>query len=166
MVPKNMLKKSHKKYKEQVISWQANEFLYSKKGPLWYFLIIFLGIIIGLIFIYLKSYLAATVVFLATLVFLLEGNRKPKQLQIKFTNDGVFIRDLFFPFTNFRSYFLDADFIFLIKTKRFSVPLNIPIGNNADIDRQKIKAFLEQRLPYHPYPILGFNSFLSRLLRF
>lgn len=144
------------------ISWEASEFPYYSKGGGWLGLIILAGIILAGIFIYLKSYLAAVVSLLATVVFIIQGKAKPRVIKYQLDAEGVKIDEFSWPYSEFIAFYSGSHSIYLKKTKRLALPLALQLNGQ---DPQKILDFLALHLPAHPKLKEEVTAKISRFLR-
>jgi len=74
--PKNNLKDT---VAQNLISWEAPEFIFYKKSAWWYIIVVIVGLGLGVLFYYLDNLLAIIGVLLTMIVLLIIGNQKPKE---------------------------------------------------------------------------------------
>jgi len=141
-----MPKKKKNHHKKKVIQkpefrgahFLAPEFVYYKKGAVWYLATIVVGLgLIGLA-IWLKYWLLSAVIFLSIIVFLQYSNKRPKSKKCSITKEGIKIDEKFFPIESFKSFHIifdkPASHLFLETSRRFypSFWLNV---KNEDLER-------------------------------
>ena len=148
--------------------WDFPEFIHYDRSKWWY--IIAGLIIIGLLvfaFMTLNLLFGILVVMVSAVVFYLQ-NHHPKILNIKITDLGIVIENLFYPYEEMRSFWIVSDNIdgnsLYIEFKSFSIPrLSIPF---VDIDPVRLQAYVAQFIDIdQERESTPLSELFSRLLR-
>ena len=112
------------------IEWTSSEFVSSDKGILWYLYLAIITIAI-MVFAYLIMHDIVAVVSLGiiALIFGYLGKRKPRTMSYRISNDGVFVSEKLYLYSDFKSFGILREGAFsslvLAPSKRFMPPLSI-----------------------------------------
>jgi hypothetical protein len=131
------------------ITWTASEFIANQKTAEWH-----LGIIGGalffaiVVFILTRDYISSGAIIIVSILFVIIGNHKPRQVTYTLDFQGLSIGEKFYPFSLFKSFAIMQDGAFnsinLIPLKRFMPELSIYY---APTDEPKILDILSNSLP-------------------
>ena len=132
--------------------WDFPEFIPYERSKLWY---IIAGIVIFLLLLF--SFLTANLLFailivmVSAVVFYLQS-RHPRMLNIKLTDDGMVIENLFYSYDEIRSFWVTAehpeDHNVYFEFKSISTPrLNVPF---MDINPVRLQTYLAQFIEIDP----------------
>jgi len=148
MVEAKQNKTASQNSEKPVFSWSAAEFSQYKKSTNWYLVIGFSTVILILIFIWIKNYTAAGVVFAAGLALFAQANIRPKKVKCEIYPDGIVVKEKAYPYDSFKSFwviFSESRMVRLQPQGRFSASINMPISQNED--PEQIRLYLAKHLP-------------------
>ncbi len=131
-----------------VFGWSAAEFSQYKKKTNWYLIIGFSAVILIIIFVWMKNYTAAGVVFAAGLALSAQANVKPKKIKCEIYPSGVVVGEKAYPFDSLKSFWVifgESRMVRLQPQGRLSASINMPISKNED--PEQIRLFLAKHLP-------------------
>lgn len=89
-----------------LLSWIAPEYSKHEKGAAWVTMAI--SITAGLIAyaILTKSWTMSAAFFMLAIVYFLEHKKKPENIRIELTEMGVKVKDKFYPFSHFKTFWI------------------------------------------------------------
>jgi hypothetical protein len=133
---------------DQVISWQAPEFIEYKKDIWWYVGLVFIGIVLIAIFYFTDNLLAIIMIILAEIVIIMTAKQKPKIRSYKLSKDGLYINNKLYPMKDLKSFFItyveNTPNLHFEMVKKFSPPLNVFL---AETDENQILNLIRSHLP-------------------
>lgn len=88
------------KPKDILLNWQAPEFIQVSRPQQWYVLFAIVGILLVVYALITANYLFALIVVILAVVLNSFFNRKPKNLKIAITREGVFVENNFYSYEN------------------------------------------------------------------
>ena len=71
------------------ITWEAHEFEYREKGVSWYWLSIIIAAVIVAFSVWIRNFLFGLFVVIAEVLFIVWGNRVPRVILFRLTDDGI-----------------------------------------------------------------------------
>ncbi|HLC38925.1 MAG TPA: hypothetical protein VJJ80_02250 [Patescibacteria group bacterium] len=165
MKKKKSLKK-HRPVKISTIKFLAPEFMYFRKGILWY-------LIIGVIFVatlalavWQRNWFLTAIVVLSAVVFFQYAPKRPRSLKCRLGLKKIEINGKIFPISNFKSFYLIPDrpnsHLHLEKLRWFSGSLWLNIKNK---DAKRIYRQISQILP-ESSPKINFLTIINRWIKF
>jgi len=137
-----------KSLEKPVFSWSAAEFSQYKKSTNWYLIVGFSAVILIIIFVWIRNYTAAGVVFAAGLALFAQANIKPKKVKCEIYPSGVVVGEKAYPYDNMKSFWVifgESRMIRLQPQGRFSASINMPISKNED--PEQVRLYLAKHLP-------------------
>lgn len=130
------------------ISWEANSFYRYKRSINWYAGLIVLTAVLAIIFLLLHNYLLAVIIAVAAVVTAKLAGANPTREEVAISDKGVTIRNNFYPFAFFKSYYLDNSYgvnrLYLETTRRIFPTMVVFLGSQ---DPLKINDLLARHLP-------------------
>lgn len=137
------------------IHWEAPEFPYREKTPLWYTnVMVFYGLVV-LLFFFIGNYYAILITSLLFWYFLSQANEKPRVVSYKIDVNGITIGDRLITYTEIRSLSVDTvgrlPVVTLDLTHTFSLPLILMVKKHdfeEIIDALMRYVPLEQRFSF------------------
>jgi len=131
-----------------VFSWSVAEFSQYKKNTNWYLIVGFSAVILIIVFIWMKNYTAAGVVFAAGLALFAQANIIPKKIKCEIYPSGIVIGEKAYPYDSLKSFWVifgDSKMVRLQPQGRFSASINMPISKNED--PEQVRLFIAKHLP-------------------
>lgn len=131
------------------VDWTASEFISHDKSGGWYALLS-LGAIAAAVAVFLLTgdKVSTGIVVIVAILFGISAARKPRELQYKIDDQGLYVDQKFYAYSDFRSFAIvqeeAVESIWLMPLKRFRPPLSIYFDPN---DGRKIVDVLSQILP-------------------
>ncbi|MBI5412236.1 hypothetical protein HZA43_03600 [Candidatus Peregrinibacteria bacterium] len=107
-----------------LLAWQAPEFISHPRGKLWYTVV---GLLTAGIVVYsliTQSVTTAIVFLLLATVYVLTRNQKPRTIDIKITQLGIWVHRTFYPYNMIRSFWV-------VYTPPFVQTLNLEIAKKS-----------------------------------
>lgn len=158
---------------QQAVSWKASEYIHHEKSSSWYFGLVGIAILVGVVLYLLNdditsvggitSYLVLIVMTAAVMVY---ANRKPETLQYQLDQEALDIGDRTYLLEDFRSFSILQDggvvSVQLAPLKRFMPPVSLYYDPQ---DEEAIINILASVLP-HEEAELDFVDRLIRKVRF
>lgn len=117
-----------------VFEWDADEFIYYEKGKNWVWALVVAAIIFVVIFVLLKNYLGIGITVLLAIVVYQYAFKKPKVMHYVLTRDGLLVGDKLFEFKDLKSYWISAEGVLHVETKKYIPPQLSIILTSLDID--------------------------------
>ena len=149
-----------------VFVWKASEFASYQKSPGWFIMIVFIALVLIGIFVWMKNWTAAGLVFASALALFSVSRTAPKKVSCSLYHSGVVIDQKAYHFSDLKSFWLLAGehpSIRFTKAGRFTTPVNMPI---ADEDPEQIRLFLSKYLPQETDKGEDIADSISRWIRF
>ncbi len=150
-MPVNLIE-NNIEYGEVKYEWDFPEFVPYERGKWWY---VIAGIVIAGFIVFaittLNLLFGILVIMVSMVLFYLQ-NRHPKILNVKFTDMGMVIENLFYSYDEIRSFWIVSDNEegnnVYFEFQSFSIPrLSIPF---IDIDPVRLQAYLAQFIDIDP----------------
>lgn len=152
---------------DEVITWQAQEYVHAKRGGWWYilFAVVVAGFVALDVFI-LRSWTFSALVVVAAVALIVYANRPPRTLTYTLSGrQGLHVGDHLYPLGEFKSFGLLKDeggnSIMLIPRKRFAPGVSVYFPEDAG---EEIVDILGRRLPMEELK-LDLIDHVVRLLR-
>lgn len=149
----------------QGITWTASEFVHHDKSASWYGgLVISTVLLAGLIFLITKDAVSVAVVIIAGLVLGIYSTHRPRQLEYRVDQRGVFISNKYYSYDDFKSFSVVSEGAFssivFMPLKRFAPALTIYY---APEDEESIMALLADQLPFEEPRRDAVDSLMRRI---
>ncbi len=152
--------------KKTKISWQAPEYEYYPKNKNW---LVIACIIAGLLFafgIYFKNYLFSLLVGLSFFAVTVYAFRKPEEINISITSQGIKIKNTLYKYENLSSFWIFYDppvKELSLRSKKLAMPyIKIQLANE---DPNKIRKTLINYLPEKKHKESNIEN-IARQLKF
>jgi len=102
----NMQNEEKQNFGVPILSWIAPEYVKNEKGTVWVTMAI--SITAGLIAyaILTKSWTMSAAFFMLAIVYFIEHKTKPENIPIEITEMGVKVKDKFYPFSHFKTFWI------------------------------------------------------------
>jgi len=122
----------------KVLEWDAREFEYTKKSRDWYWALGALSVVGLALTIIFGNYLLAVFIALSTFLIVLYASKKPDDIHVEISDQGVRVKQSLFPYTNLESFWItpkeDQQSLLLLRVNRLVDPLQIiPISDDVDL---------------------------------
>ena len=143
-----MVKAKH----EPRISWQIEEYKHREKGPDWFWALGVIALASAAIAVIYHDVLFAVFIILAAVILGAYAAREPDIIDIAISDEGVTIRNFFYPYTKIKGFAVDEqDFgnHLLIETDRTVTPV-ISIALPVTIDPDALTELLKTKIPEIP----------------
>jgi hypothetical protein len=137
---------------EPRITWQIEEYAHLEKGPDWFWALGVIAIASAAIAIIYHDTLFAIFILLAAGILGYYAARKPEIIEIAISDDGIRVRNYFFPFEKLKGFAIEeteVDSHLLIESDRAIMPV-IAIGLPATLDTEELTRLLETKLVVKP----------------
>ena len=123
------------------ISWTTLEHHHNhEKTDDWYWMLGIIVLAIAILFIYFGDYLFSVLILLGGFTMLLYTQKEHKEITVTLGNKGIFIDELFFPYKNLKSFWVDdeidgePDQLILRTTSALAPYTIIPLAEDLDAD--------------------------------
>ena len=121
---------AHDQQETPSIEWTASEFIAHEKSPMWYLVLIIVGVLLTLFsFFVMHDMIAMVAVVFIIVLFGFTASHKPRTLPYRIDNTGVIIGGKLYPYGQFKSFGIVQEDAFsnitLMPLKRFGQPLTI-----------------------------------------
>lgn len=130
------------------ISWETNNFHYYQKTVAWYGGLLIVTAALAFFFLWIKFYWLSIIIAVAGVVTAKLSNVTPSKIRFSFDNRGLTIKDKFYPFAFFKSYYLDDSYgvkrLYLSTTRKWMPTMVVFLG---DQDLLVLAKFLDAHLP-------------------
>lgn len=152
-----------------VLSWRAPEFYFYKKESRWFTFVWAAAVLLTFYFLFFRGldWTAALLVLAAATALYRLGSRRPRQLQVTITGQGVTIGEETLPFDRLSSFHLTnhGEYTTLEFQRKGGVrlPFSALIG---DQNRDSLRTILGRYLPEKNTGTAYINDFIGRLMRF
>lgn len=138
---------------EPLIAWQTEEYSHKEKSPDWYWAFGVIAVAGAAIAVIYHNILFAVFIALGAIILGIYAARPPEVIEIAITEDGIRIRQTFYPFAKMAGFAIDRHTLgsfLLIETKRTIAPvLSIPLPDE-DLDYDTLETFLETKMERKP----------------
>lgn len=117
---------------DDIISWEADEFILQEKSGAWYGIVILASAAItALVYVLNRDMITAGLVLVALVGLAVFSGRRPKRQQFSVSQEGIQVGRMFYTFADFRSFAVAEEKIghslVLTSLKRFVPAINIYI---------------------------------------
>lgn len=133
---------------DQIVTWEASEFIQYDKGFEWYVTVFCLGVILAIGMYFFIDIIGSVVVMFMAIGLIVYGKFKPRNLRYTVSSHGISIGENDYSYSEFRSFSLAAsegvNSILLVPMQRFMVPVTIYL---APENVQQVIQVLSQHLP-------------------
>jgi hypothetical protein len=128
---------------ENLMSWQAPEFIYYEKSRRWYVVAVLIFAALIAYAIYERSFVMAITFVIAGGIFYYFAQKKPAQLDIVVTDAGIKYHDRFFPYEDLNGFWITYEppdlKILTFSTRFLMVPkLSIILTQQDPVELRKI----------------------------
>jgi len=153
---------------EILMSWQAPEFIYYEKSRRWYIIAVLIFAALIAYAIYSRSFLMAITFVVAGGIFYYFAQKKPAQLDIAITDEGIQYHDRFFGYEDINGFWITYEppdiKMVTFSTKYLMIPkLSIIL---TDQDPVKLRKILIEELPEDKRLREGAMEDFSRRIKF
>lgn len=129
-----------------IFAWGVNEYEKHERTKRWYIIAGLLGVALLLYSVISGNYLFALVVVLFGIILFLQDVQSPMEVGVALTESGVIIGSKFYPFSEFRNYWIiynppEVKNIYFATNSLVKHRLQIPLLDN---DPRPIRDFLNQ----------------------
>ena len=148
---------------DQVVQWQATEYIQHDKNALWFvlFIVVTLGLMAIAIFL-IQSWTFAVLVPVMAVALLTYTQRPPRLMSYSLSRKGLHVNDHLYPFVDFKAFGVIHDgseySIMLVPTKRFRPGVSVYFPESVG---EQLVDMLGTRLPMRDLRL----DFVDRLLR-
>ena len=146
--PKEEFKITSVSGNRKVIRWKAPDYYSFEKGPLWSLGVGVIATGASMILIYTGNFLPVIVIILAVIVSFQLSHEKPKTVEFALDEGGVISRNEYFPYREFKSFWIASHgrrkILYLDTASPLKGPVMMPLGNKS---ANEIKIFLLAFLP-------------------
>jgi len=136
---------------KNTIKWSAPEFEQYEKGKSWYVITGIIAVILFLIAIFTKNFLFALMITLAYFIISAYASKKPQEIKLTITSQGVKVKQILYTFENLSSFWLFYDPPEIkelsLRSKKSIMPyIRIPLGEQDPVAiRQMLIKYLPER---------------------
>lgn len=150
-----------------IISWQAPEFIFYKKSADWFWAvaIITIALVVGAVLI--KNFLLGAIVGISGFSILMYGAKKPDIINFSISHQGIQVGNKFYLFENLKYFWIDynpphAKHIILESSKLLMTHLSIPLGDTEpEVIREILLQFINEKKIDE-----SFSETISKFLKF
>jgi hypothetical protein len=150
-----------------LLEWQAPEFVKHEKGKTWYLVAGILTLCLIAYALYTGSATMAIVFIVLAGVYILTHNQQPKVVDIKITQLGLFVGEVFYPYNMVRAFWI----VFhppVVQTLNLRLAGKAGTKITIQLDSQnpvEVRALLAKEIPEVEGQQETMNEMLIRLLR-
>ncbi|MFC1721480.1 hypothetical protein ACFL0Z_01045 [Patescibacteria group bacterium] len=151
-----------------LMKWKAPEFIFYEKSRRWYIIAVLVFAALIAFAVYSRSFLMAVTFVVAGAIFYLYAQKKPAQLNIEITGEGILYHDRFFPFEDLDGFWITYEppdlKILSVSTRSLMIPkLSLFL---TDQDPVELRRILIEELPEDKKLRDGAVEAFSRRIRF
>jgi hypothetical protein len=138
-------------FSHPLFSWQASEYTFYKKSPLWYFVILVLALLCIGAAIYFRQWILIAVIVMFVIVLIQYSRRKPEMRNYALNEQGIKIDDKTYSFKQFKSFWIiktaEETSLNLEPLKRLSPIITISLSGvrTEDLRQILVKYLPEQK---------------------
>lgn len=147
------------------ISWEAQEYVQGDKNTGWYVGLVFVGLLLSLLSIWLQWWTFTALIVLSVVVLLIYSSRPPRTLKYALSKEGLQEGEKLYKYDEFKSFGVLRDdkrfAIVLIPRKRFAAAVTVYF---PEAEGEKIVDMFGMRLPMEKVE-LDFLDKIVRILR-
>ena len=144
------------------VSWEAQEYVQRKKNGIWYVALIFVGLALSALAVWLQMWSFIALVVVSVIALIVYSVRPPRMLKYKLDTTGLSENSKKYPFTDYKSFGLyqEGEVFAIIMTprKRFSPRVTVYFPSESG---EKIVDAFGAHLPMEPVKL----DLLDRLVR-
>lgn len=149
---------------DDLVSWEASEYIHYEKGPSWYIGLLIIGLIgAWLTYVYIDT-ITAVVVALITLAVYFNSQKTPRVLRYTLSDQGLSVGEKHFDFLDFISFSIVEErgitSVSLLPIKRYLPPLSLYF---APEDQDQILNKLSQFIPFEQRSLSIADRIIERL---
>ena len=150
---------------EQVVRWQAAEYIYREKNKVWYiiFAIVVLALMALAIFAFRSNTFAVLIPVMAA-ALVIYSRRAPTQLDYTLSRKGLHIDDKLYPYEQFKEFGLihgdDQFSVMLVPRERFKPGVTVYFPEEVG---ESVVDMLAARLPMHDIKLDPIDRFIRML---
>ena len=141
-------KMTAKAFGRSLFSWQASEYIYYEKSPLWYFVILVLALLCIGVAIYFRQWILIAVIVMFVIVLIQYSRRKPQVRNYALNEQGIKIDDKTYFFKQFKSFWIieaaEETSLNFEPLKRLSPIITIPLSG---VRVEDLRSILVKYLP-------------------
>ena len=131
------------------LSWQAPEYVYTKKSPDWYWAVGIVTMGIFVVAIIFDNFLFGAFVLLGGFTIALYGARPPRIITFTLSIEGIRIENRVYPYESLRSFWIfyrppEIKELSIESQKMIMPQIKIPLG---DTNPAEVRAYLVQFMP-------------------
>lgn len=150
---------------EQVVRWQATEYIHRDKGGVWYVLLALVVVaLIALAIFVFKSITFAILIPVMAAALVIYSRRPPEMLDYTLSRKGLHINDRLYPYEQFKEFGLmhgdDQYSVVLVPRERFKPGVTVYFPEEVGED---VVDMLAARLPMHEAHIDMIDRVIRRL---
>lgn len=150
---------------EEVISWEADEYIAHDKNRNWYVIAILVSVLIGAVIYLLTRDVITTALAVIALVGLAAFSaRPPRRQQFVVAPDGIQVGNMLYMFADFRSFAVipekTGSSLMFVSLKRFVPAINIYVPEEYE---QSVIDMIASTLPMESHTPDAIERFMSRI---
>ena len=152
----------------ELLSWTVDEYVRHERGMLWYAIAIIVALGVLMYAVVTQNFLFAVIIIMFAIIMGLSSLREPRKFFFVITDLGVGIGDKFFPYKEFRNFWLlyeppEVKNVYL-EFKRAAWPhLVIPLDEQDPLEvRKTLLRFMREDLSRDEEP---FGDLLARIFK-
>lgn len=130
------------------VSWEAQEYVQHDKNAGWYVALIFVGLLLVLLSVWLQWWTFTALIILSVVALMMYAMRPPRVLNYSLTKEGLKEGEKLYKYEEFKSFGILKDdkrfAIVLMPRKRFAVAVTVYF---PEADGEKIVDMFGMRLP-------------------
>lgn len=142
------MNEEQKNKKEVLASWTTPEFIHYEKSPGWFIVFILIAAAFLIAALLMKNYIFGLLVLLASFLIYTQALKKPPEIKITISQEGVFIQNALYAYKDLKSFWLfenpEIMALSLESKKILSPHISIPLARQSP---EKIRQFLIQFIP-------------------
>lgn len=160
-------KQKEEKKAKVIISWTAPEYIQHKKSRKWYAVAGIISLIGVIVSIFTDNItLALAIIVLAGVYYYIQTHHPPKMITIKITEMGIYVGDMFFPYSHIRAFWIiygnGARTLNLSVAKRYHSDVVIQFDGQ---DPVQVRNYLVGQIPEWEGKEESFTDILFRKLK-
>lgn len=126
-----------------LFSWRAPEFAFTKKPAGWYAGLVVIALVLAGLAVWAQQWTAIVLVLIMGVGVGIWANRRPRELEYKLSNYGVYVENKKYYFDAFRGYYTIMDYnqktLELVPGKKLGTLVSIPlVGMESEVVEQVI----------------------------
>lgn len=150
---------------EDVITWEADEYIAHEKSRQWYIAVLAGSIVIAaLVYVLNRDIITALLVLVALAGLAAFGARRPRRQQYAVAPEGIQVGKMFYSFADFRSFAVAEEktgySLVFVSLKRFVPAINVYVPEAYE---QAVIDLVSSILPMEPHTPDVVERFMSRI---